>query len=92
MHTGNLISPWVLPPSLPSPLPSPPPSPSCLEEGEDGRFHCPVCQSDNQTVIAVLQELDSVTNINEDFHRQVGGVPGGGAHRWAGCLGVGLTV
>ena len=55
--------------------------PSCLEEGEDGHFHCPVCQSDNQTVAAILQELDSVTNVNEDFHRQVGRVIfGGGAH------------
>ena len=36
---------------------------------------------------AILQELDSVTNVNEDFHRQVGGVIlGGGAHGVCVCV------
>ena len=44
---------------------------SCLEEGEDGKFHCPICYKEDETVIATLQELDAVTNVNEDFHRLV---------------------
>ena len=45
--------------------------PSCLEDSDDGKYHCPVCAQDNQTVIAILQQLDAVSNVDEDFHRQV---------------------
>ena len=44
---------------------------SCLKAGEDGKFHCQICYKEDETVIATLQELDAVTNVNEDFHRLV---------------------